>query len=153
MTLLSPYWTTRGLSANLASNLWQELDRMSAEQQSYSPRADVVEAEDHYLMSLDLPGLKKEDLIIETQDKMLTISGERKRGTQVSFRRSFTLPDSVNGEKIQASYEDGVLELYLPKTPAAQPRKIEIQSEKGGFFEKFLGSKKSETENKNVSVQ
>ena len=61
------------------------------------------------------------------------------------FRRVFTLPTSLESEKIEARYENGVLELYLPKAEAAKPRQVTVEAGKSGFFEKFLGAKKQES--------
>lgn len=110
--------------------------------QSFSPPCDVSEADDHYVMTFDLPGVRKEDLKIEASGALLTLSGEKRRqlpniesyksqrlerdfGT---FKRSFTLPVSIDNSKIEAQYKDGVLQLSLPKVQTAQTRLIEIQS-------------------------
>jgi HSP20 family protein len=146
MTFVTPYWSNN----SLASTLWQELDQIYNDR-SASPSAEVTETEKHFLLSMDLPGLKKEDIQIEVQDKLLTVSGERKREPRRNFKRSFTLPNSIHSEQIEARYEDGVLELYLPKIAAAQPRKVEIHTGKGGFFDKLLGGKTDQPEMKNVS--
>lgn len=116
-------------------------NRFFADKQNFLPPAEISENETQYLLSVDLPGLKKEDLKIEVVDSVLTITGERKRekrsdGERVttlekaygSFKRSFRLPNTLNADKIEARYEDGVLELSLPKSEAAQPRRIEIQT-------------------------
>jgi len=86
-----------------------------------------------------LPGFSKDDISIELKDNTLFIKGERKRQDEVSesnyhrtervygaFQRSFQLPITVEHDKIQASYKDGILELHLPKTPAAQPKRIAV---------------------------
>lgn len=171
MRMLTPYWTTR----SLASDLFDEMDRFfddwnrvtpvtkAYDERAFEPACEVSESDEHYLMSLDLPGMKKEDIKIEMSDNLLTISGERRRENAEKnqrvqryeksygfFKRSFTLPASVEADKVEARYEDGVLELYLPKTHAAKPRQIEIQSEKGGIFGKLLGSKKGHQEFKDV---
>lgn len=148
MRNLTPYWSTRRMT-----NIFDEMDRMfesfasapsfERAERTFQPATEVSETEDHYLLSMDLPGIKKENLNIEMNGNLLTISGERKRDEQVvaSFTRSFTVPNSVDGGKIEAHHEDGVLSLYLPKTAMAKAKKIEIQSNKGGFFDKLLGSK------------
>lgn len=107
---------------------------------------DVEETKDHYLISLDMPGVKKEDLNIEVKENTLTVSGERKSSwkdekSYGKVRRTFTLPENADFEKIEAHYQDGVLEIAVPKTAAAQSRKIEIQSGKSGFFSRLLGGK------------
>lgn len=150
MTIVTPYRSNLWNNRSLASSLWQEMDQLYNERNS-STSHEVSETEDHFLLSIDLPGMKRDDLQIEVQSGVLTISGERAREPKRTFKRSFTLPESVQGDRIEARYEDGVLELYLPKAAEAQPRKIQIQTDKGGFFDKLLSSKKSQPEIKNVA--
>jgi HSP20 family protein len=86
----------------------------------------VDETNTHYLMSFDLPGVKKEDVKIDLQENQLIVSGERKEETQGqggsrerfygAFSRSFTLPQNVDASKVEANYENGVLQIALPKT-------------------------------------
>lgn len=168
-----PFFTSRNLAS---SDLWREMDRMfdhftpsvSAmyDDREFSPPSELMEEEGHYMLSIDLPGMKKEDIKIEVADGTLIISGERKNEkrteanqvhrfekTYGSFKRSFVLPNTINAGKVEARYEDGVLELYLPKTEVAQARKIEIQSGKGGIFDKFLGKgSQAQTTNRDVPV-
>lgn len=106
----------------------------------WSPRADVAETEDAYLIHIDAPGLKKQDFNISWQDGTLTVSGDRKwedkeeRENYVRmersfghFFRSFTLPNTVKSEDIGGSYDDGVLTIRVPKAEESKPRRIEIQ--------------------------
>jgi len=92
------------------------------------PAINVKEEKDAYLIEMAAPGMKKEDFKIDVEGNMLTISSEReetkeekdkkftrKEYNYSSFSRSFTLPDEVNREKIDAKYEDGVLKLTLPR--------------------------------------
>lgn len=100
---------------------------------------DVQESEAAYFLSFDVPGINKEDIKIEVQGDMLTVSGERKRvnhedrHASVSersygfFSRTFTLPEAVDSAKIEASFENGVLEIAVPKAEAEKARRIEIQ--------------------------
>jgi HSP20 family protein len=105
------------------------------------PPVDLVEAEDHFVLKADLPGLREEDVNIEVQDGTLTISGERKAEHEQrergwyriersfgSFSRSLTLPDGVDADGIAASFSDGVLEVRIPKPEERKPRRIEISS-------------------------
>ncbi|MFV8248759.1 Hsp20/alpha crystallin family protein [Bdellovibrio bacteriovorus] len=160
MRLITPYWPTR----RMTSNIFDEMDRMFenfamvpvAENQErlFKPAVEVAESEDHYLLSVDLPGFKKDSIHIEMNGNLLTISGERKRDEKVlsTFSRSFTVPDTVDGAKIEAHHEDGVLSIYLPKAPVAKAQRIEIQTQKGGFFDKLLAAKSSAAEdNKSAS--
>jgi HSP20 family protein len=92
------------------------------------PAVNITENKDDYSVSLAVPGMKKDDFKIDVDGNMLTISCEkgeskeekdkkftRKEYNYSSFSRSFTLPDEVNKEKIDAKYEDGVLKLSLPR--------------------------------------
>ncbi|WP_374033619.1 Hsp20/alpha crystallin family protein [Bdellovibrio bacteriovorus] len=102
----------------------------------FSPSVDVEEKDNAYLVSADLPGMKKEDIKVELNDNILTISGERTRETKSEghysersygrFQRSFTLPVKVLTEKIEAHFEDGVLHLTLPKSEGARSHSIKI---------------------------
>jgi HSP20 family protein len=103
------------------------------------PPMDLVEAEDHFVLKADLPGLREGDVNIEVQDGTLTISGERKAEHEQhergwyriersfgSFNRSLTLPDGVDPDRIAASFSDGVLEVRIPKPAERKPRRISI---------------------------
>jgi HSP20 family protein len=113
------------------------------------PPMDLVEAEDHFVLKADLPGLTEEDVNIEVQDGTLTISGQRKAEHEErekgwyriersfgSFNRSLTLPDGVDADRIEASFSHGVLELRIPKPEERKPRRIEISSKNGDGDEK-----------------
>lgn len=171
MRFLTPYWMNR----SIASDIFDEMDHFFNDwnrlpstfkiydERSFAPASEMSETEDQFIMSVDLPGMKKDDIKIEMVDNILTISGERKYESTENkkvqryekaygfFKRSFTLPASVDSDKIEAKYEDGVLELHLPKTQAAKPRQIEIQSSKTGFLGKLLNSKKDEVEDKDAN--
>jgi HSP20 family protein len=109
------------------------------------PPVDLVEAEDHFVLKADLPGLSEDDVSIEVQDGTLTISGERndehesrERGwyrierSFGSFRRSLTLPDGVDAEAISAQFDRGVLEVRIPKPEERKPRRVEISASSPG---------------------
>lgn len=124
----------------------------------FQPNVDVEERDDAYLLSVDLPGMKKEDIKVDLTDNVLTISGERKREEEHKdkggvrryesmygrFERSFTLPSTVVVDKVEANMEDGVLKIALPKSETAKPRTIEVQSGKSGFFSKLIGTNKKD---------
>nr|WP_294906103.1 Hsp20/alpha crystallin family protein [uncultured Lacibacter sp.] len=97
------------------------------------PAVNIVENKNDYGLSLAVPGMKKEDFNIDVEGNMLTISCEKEETTEQnnerynrkeynysSFSRSFTLPEEVNREKIEAKYEDGVLKVMLPKKEEAK---------------------------------
>jgi len=97
------------------------------------PAVNITENKDYFNVSLAVPGMKKDDFNIDIEGNMLTISCEkeekkeekdkkytRKEFNYSSFSRSFTLPEDVNKEKIEAHYEDGVLKMNLPKKEEAK---------------------------------
>ncbi len=172
MRIVTPYWTTRSLTSDLWNEMSQEMEhwlqsetKPAYDERQFAPPAEILESDEHFMMTMDLPGMSKEDIKIEVQDKNLVVSGERKRSVDAEgkyrfqryeksygfFKRSFVLPASVQTDRIEARYENGVLELYLPKAASAQPRKIEIRKDNGGFFDRLLGQKKSNPEIKDVS--
>jgi len=104
------------------------------------PSMDVVETESHYVLRADLPGLGEEDVSIELDDNVLTVSGERKAEHQDKregfvrierafggFRRSLTLPEGVNPETVTATFDKGVLAVRIPKPEERKPRRVAIQ--------------------------
>lgn len=97
------------------------------------PAVNIVEKQDHYEISLAAPGMKKDDFNIDVEGNLLTISAEseqrredkddrhtRQEFNYTSFSRAFTMPDGVLRDKIDASYENGLLRLMLPKTEEAK---------------------------------
>jgi len=97
------------------------------------PAVNITEKQDHYEISLGVPGMKKNDFNIDVEGNMLTISAEteeerekkderhtRREFSYTSFSRSFTLPEGVVRDKIDASYENGMLKLVVPKTEEAR---------------------------------
>lgn len=106
---------------------------------SWVPPVDVVEEPERLLFRAEIPGVSKEDIDIKVENGTLILRGEKKQEREVegetahrverfygSFTRSFALPASIDAEKIQARYKDGVLEVVLPKAELAKPRKIQI---------------------------
>src|SRR5579884_335846 len=112
----------------------------------FTPTLDVRETSDEYLVLVDLPGVKSQDVTIELNDNMLTISGSRlpvetgeaqlAERPYGSFTRSLTLPKGVDGDQIAAHYHDGVLELHIPKPAEAKPKKIAIGGQEQKAIEK-----------------
>jgi HSP20 family protein len=105
----------------------------------FSPAMDVVENDDGYLVSIDLPGVDKKDLEISVADNVLTIKGEkkdagerkdgkfyRKESWEGSFQRTLSLPHGVDAGKIDAKMRDGVLAISLPKSEEAKPKQIAV---------------------------
>jgi HSP20 family protein len=101
---------------------------------------DISEDEKEYVIKAEVPEMKKEEIKINVQDDVLSISGERKyekeeKGKKYhrveraygSFMRSFTLPEDADGSKVNAEYKDGVLKVHLPKSEKAKPKAIEVK--------------------------
>jgi len=104
------------------------------------PAMDLVETDDHFVLRADLPGVTHDDVDLSLEENVLTVSGERKteheeRGEGFyrveratgTFSRSLTLPDGVDGDAIAARFENGVLEVRIPKPEQRKPRKVQIQ--------------------------
>ena len=107
----------------------------------WSPSVDIEEKEDKYLIKADLPGVAKDDIEVKLENGVLSIRGEkhsesesgegskhhRRERFHGSFARSFTLPDAVKIEDIDASYRDGVLSLTIPKAENVKPKTVDIK--------------------------
>ena len=120
------------------------------------PAMDLVESGDEYILTADLPGLEQDDIAIEFEDNVLTVSGERKaehserkegyfrleRATG-TFSRSLTLPDGVDADAVKATFDKGVLEIRIPKPEQRKPKKVAIQV---GDAPKTIEAEGSETE-------
>jgi HSP20 family protein len=123
----------------LFDTLFEPVTNTGNRAQRWAPAIDLVEADDHFLLKADLPGLSEEDVSIEVQDNVLTVSGERKAEHERKergwyrlersfgrFSRSLSLPEGVNADAISASFDKGVLEVRIPKPEERKPRRITI---------------------------
>ena len=134
------------------SSLQQEMNRLfgsffdtagtthgdSSTSRRWIPAMDLAETGESYVLHADLPGLTEDDVEIEFEENVLTISGERKtererKGSYVrverasgSFTRSLTLPAGVDVQAIEASFANGVLEIRIPKPVARKPHRVSI---------------------------
>jgi HSP20 family protein len=108
---------------------------------SRTPAVDVREAEDEYLMEVELPGLTEKDIELNIEENILTLSSskeqnreEKKNGYLIrerrshEFARTFVLPKDVDREKIKAEFKNGLLVINIAKKPEAKPRKIDVKS-------------------------
>ncbi|PLY06823.1 MAG: heat-shock protein [Desulfuromonas sp.] len=106
----------------------------------WAPRVDISETDEKFIVKAEVPGIQREDIKINIEDHVLTIQGENKqekeeKGEQFhrveryygSFSRSFSLPENVAEEKIEANFKDGLLTLKIPKTEASRPKAIEVK--------------------------
>jgi HSP20 family protein len=100
----------------------------NTQEQSFVPAVDILESEKNYELNFSLPGFEKDSFNLGVEDNILSVSGERKfvdegsgktyKSVQTSygsFKRSFTLPDNVDTSKIKANYNNGILEVVVPK--------------------------------------
>src|SRR5215216_1068560 len=107
---------------------------------AWAPALDISERKDAYLVTVELPGVEADDLEITLEDGLLTIQGERQFAHESSeqqfhrverrygaFRRSITLPAQVQAEQIEASFDNGVLQIVVPKMEEATPKRIQIR--------------------------
>jgi len=105
----------------------------------WHPPMDLVETEDHFVLRADLPGVDENDVKVELEDSVLTISGERRHEQEVkqggyyrieratgNFARQLTLPDGVDADAVEASFDKGVLEVRIPKPEQRKPRRVAI---------------------------
>jgi HSP20 family protein len=106
----------------------------------WSPKADISETSEEYVVKAELPEVKKEDVKVSIEDGVLTLQGERKQEKEEkgkkfhriersygSFLRSFTLPSEVDANKVRAEFKDGVLSLHLPKTEKAKAKVVDVR--------------------------
>lgn len=106
----------------------------------WSPLSDIYEDQDNYVLTMDLPGIRKEDVKISYADGQLNISGERKQEKESKsgtyqrmernygkYFRTFTLPKKIKVDKIDAEFKDGQLTITVPKADEAKPKQIDIK--------------------------
>jgi HSP20 family protein len=132
----------------------QEFDRLfnrlfdvggTAAAQRWVPPMDLLEADDHFVLRADLPGLAEDDVALEVQDGTLTVSGERKSEQESKeqswfrversfgrFSRSLSLPDGVDPDGVTAEFDRGVLTVRIPKPEERKPRRIAIAGSGNG---------------------
>ncbi len=120
--------------------MWQ---RVPGEGMGWAPSIELYDKGDKLVVRAEIPGIKKDDIDISVSGDMLTVSGERKSQSEVKeedyyrselsygkFARSIQLPASVDSDHIEATYDNGILEVSMAKTEEAKPKKIEIRSKK-----------------------
>lgn len=151
MKYLSPFNSRYGItpfSGNSFTNMEKEFERLFgglpslfdigsdwvADTGVRSLRPQWYENDDAYVVRLELPGVDPKDVSLEVGDNALRLSAERKSRSGesesenvVSYSQSFTIPEGVDGDKVSAKFEEGVLSVTLPKTEVLKPRRIEIK--------------------------
>lgn len=122
---------------SMLPSIWR---RLPSEQMAWAPNIDVFEKGDKLVVKAEIPGMKEDDIHVSVEGDMLTIRGEKKTELEVkeedyyrcersygSFFRSVALPSTVDTSKIDADYEDGVLQVILPKKPEVKPKKVAVK--------------------------
>ena len=148
MSLLVPIKRTPVFPWSGFGELEQQLERMFNPASTSAPTAtamwmpavDIHETEDAYTLVADLPGMKKEDLTVSIVEDRVTIKGSRKREetheekgyrryerAEGSFERSFRINGGVDAAKVEATFENGVLTVRLPKPEETKPRQVEVK--------------------------
>lgn len=107
---------------------------------SWMPAVDVLEEKDAVRIAIELPGVKPEDVQITVENRILTVRGQKHQAAQEqtervhrfertwgAFERSFTVPETVDTDRVSAAYEHGVLTVSLPKVERAKPRQIQVE--------------------------
>jgi HSP20 family protein len=122
------------------NHFYEQAARTQEEQLgTWAPAVDIYETEKEIVLKADLPGVNLSDVDIRVENNILTVSGERHFEKEVkqdnfhrvervygNFARTFTLPNTVNSEKIDATYENGVLKITMQKREEARPKQIKI---------------------------
>jgi len=116
----------------------KEMVEKSRRTPTMTPMVDIYENDDEILLHADMPGVEKDKITVNVDNGTLTITGVRELETKgavtweefgnVEYKRDFSVPQSIDVEKVNAELKDGVLRLHLPKSEAAKPRQIEIKT-------------------------
>ena len=116
----------------------ESMPERRSETPTATPFVDIYENEDEILLHVDMPGVDKKDVIVNIDNGQLVLGGLRKLETKgsaqweefgdVEFERAFSVPQTIDTEKVNAELKDGVLCLHLPKSEAAKPRQVEIKA-------------------------
>ena len=149
-----PFWAVRDIQRQMDSvfnDFWGGDQRLARRQggqggglETWAPVVDMRESDNSFIIHAELPGIKKEDISLDLNDNVLTLTGERKEKkkeenervyrverTYGKFSRTFTLPKNADTSKILANFQDGVLELNIPKSLAKlEGKRIPIQDVK-----------------------
>jgi len=113
--------------------------RSAENHQAWAPAVDILEKDGNLILEAHLPGVVEKDIDLKLEGHVLTLNGERKLENEEnqknyhrresyfgSFSRSFTLPDTVDSEKIKAEYKNGILTVTIPQKPEVRPRSIPV---------------------------
>lgn len=138
---ITPYRASGDLFSPLFDEFFRPFGSNRSPSMMRAPEADVMETESEIEVHLEMPGMKSDEIDIDLENNILTISGEKRQDRSESdekntwhlserrygkFSRSFVLPRDVNADGISATFEDGVLRVTIPKSERARRRRIEV---------------------------
>jgi len=144
LTRWEPFREMEEFQNRLSTLLGRPLRRTNGREEitlpEWTPLADITEDDKEYLIKAELPEMKREDVKVTVENRVLTITGERKveqeekkkkyhrveRGYG-TFMRSFTLPDDADFNKVNAEFKSGLLTVHVPKSEHAKPKQIEVK--------------------------
>ena len=128
---------------NRMDRLWTRFGAEERPLADWSPTSDVLETKDEIMIQCELPGIDEKNIDIAIEAGVLTIRGERKAEQETeekgyrrversygTFLRSFTLPPNIDAEKIAARFDNGLLEVHMPKKESAKPRSVKVEVKK-----------------------
>ena len=136
---LEPFREVAAMHNELSRFMNGLLEGNGRETQTWVPTLDVWEAENEVVYAFDLPGIPQDKINVEVEDGALTVSAERERSQEISnerfhrferrfgsFSRTVGLPQGVSEDDIKASYQDGVLQIHVPKPEQPKPKRIQV---------------------------
>lgn len=142
MTLIKYTQPNRDIFGKRFSDIMDEFfnDAVATRQQPFAPSIDISETDKQYLIDVEVPGMDKKDIELNVDNNTLTIRGERKfeneeegkhfhrvESSYGNFSRSFMLPDNVDSESIQATYNNGILHITIEKSEQKMKKQIKIK--------------------------
>ncbi len=165
MAILSR-WDPFNEMQRLTDQLFRGWTGTGGEMQNFAPAVDIYEDEGTITVQAQVPGVKAEDVHIDVENNVLTISGDRKleredkregyhriESSYGSFTRSFMLPEAADSEKVEAGLSDGVLTVRIPKRPEAAPKRIEVKAKEQKGEVPKIETQKGETAEKGQTVE
>ncbi|EXJ11438.1 Hsp20/alpha crystallin family protein [Nitrincola nitratireducens] len=142
ITRYEPWSLLRQLQKELELSRDEKSEESTIATAEWTPSVDIKEESDKFLIFVDIPGVKPEDIEVSMEAGVLTVKGQKESESKTekegykrversfgSFYRRFSLPDSANGDAINAKCKHGVLEITIPKREAVQPKRIQVLSE------------------------
>jgi HSP20 family protein len=136
---LTPFSALRDLESQFG-RMFEDMWEGGAAGRMWTPAIDLSETDDGYILEADVPGMKKDDLELVVVDNLVTIKGERKHQSEArregyhrferqygSFQRTFEIPGGFKADAVNATFENGVLKVTLPKREEAKPKQIEVK--------------------------